>query len=76
MGGNTLEGINKAIKKGASVEVTKGFKPRDLKIGRDSDLLIAFTWGHENGPKKDSGTEYTWNHSNAIVKKHIPLQFL
>ncbi len=65
-----------AIKQGAEVIVTEGFKPRDLKIAEDSELIIAFTWGEGNEPKANSGTAYTWNNSQAAVKIHIPLKEL
>jgi len=76
MKGDTLDGISKTISKGAEVIVTPGFKPRDLKIAEDSDLMIAFTWNEGREPKAKSGTLYTWSHSDATVKIHVPLSEL
>ncbi len=76
MGGNTLDGINQAIDAGANIAITKGFKPRDKKIAKESELLLAFTWGDGKEPKAKSGTAYTWNHCTAPVKHHVPLKEL
>jgi hypothetical protein len=76
MGGNTLDGIARAIKEGAKVQVTEGFKPRNLQVAADSDILIAFTWGESKDKPKDGGTSHTWNNSKAKVKIHVPLKEL
>jgi hypothetical protein len=72
MGGNTLDGIRKAIERGAEVEITAGFKPRNLKVAANTDILLAFTWGEGKEPK-DGGTNHTWKHCTAQVKIHVPL---
>jgi hypothetical protein len=73
---STINGLNKAIAQGAEAVVTPGFKPRDLKIARDAEALLAFTWGDGDKPKKESGTAHTWNHCTALVKLHVPLREL
>ena len=76
LGGNTLRGLDKAIVKGAIVKVTSGFKPRDLQIAQQSEVLIAYTWHNADHPKPKSGTAYTWKECNAYVKTHVPIMNL
>lgn len=76
MGRNTLESIARAITKGAQAIYTQGFKPRDRRIAKDSEVLLAFTWGEGEEPKQGSGTAYTWSNSEAKVKHHVPLKEL
>lgn len=74
MGRSTLEGITKAIEKGAKTTISDDFKARNLKVA-DCDLMIAFTWGEGDEPKQ-GGTHHTWTHSAAPVKIHVPLKEL
>jgi len=71
---NTLLEIAAAIKKGAGLTVSKGFKERNLLVGK-SDAVLAYTFGQESFPK-DGGTLHTWNSSSAKIKTHIPLHEL
>jgi hypothetical protein len=71
---NTMEGITKAIKKGAAVTYSQGFFDRNNLVGK-CDVLIAFTFGSSNDPK-DGGTAHTWHRSSAPIKIHIPLSSL
>lgn len=73
---DTLSELKQAIDKGAQVTVSKGFHARNTKIARDSEHLIAFSFGLSNvEPKKNSGTYDTWNKCKG-VKIHIPLSKL
>jgi hypothetical protein len=76
MGGPTMLGIDKAIDQCARITTSDSFLKRNLKIAKDSELLIAFTWGEGNQPKEKSGTLHTWNNSDAQVKIHVPLKEL
>jgi hypothetical protein len=75
MGGDTLEGITKAILQKAEYTIGKDFLDRDKKIAEESDILLAYTWGEGNEPKP-GGTKHTWDHCNATVKVHTPLHTL
>jgi len=76
LGGSTLNGIARAIDKGASITVSDGLFARNLKVAQDSELLIAYTWGNGDAPKEKSGTRHTWDISQAKVKVHISLGIL
>jgi hypothetical protein len=53
-----LAEINQAIRRGAEVKVTPGFKERNTQVAQDADVLIALTFG--DGPSlKDGGTRDT-----------------
>ncbi len=74
MGGDTLGGITKAIKKGAKIYVNKGgFLARNKQVARSVDYLIAYTFGLGDEPKEDSGTAHTWKYCEAS-KVHVPLE--
>ena len=70
MGGNTLNGIQRAIDKGAIIhEIKEGFFARNLLVGQ-TDILIAFGW--EKGEKPQTkGTLHTWNNSQCTNKIYI-----
>ena len=54
----SLAEINQAIRRGAEVKVTPGFKERNTQVAQDADVLIALTFG--DGPSlKDGGTRDT-----------------
>jgi hypothetical protein len=82
MNGNSLNGIAKAKTKGARLicepyrnEPGNRLLKRNLGIGKDLHLLIAFTWGSGTEPD-DGGTAHCWKHSSAPKKIHIPLHTL
>ena len=54
---NSLNEIQMAIDKGATVVIAKSFWDRNLKIAKESDALIAFTFEKEMTP----GTKHTWD---------------
>lgn len=58
IGVDSLKLMADAIKKGAKVVVTPGFKERNSKIAQDSDYLIAMSYGKE-GKVKEGGTRDT-----------------
>lgn len=66
----TLQGIQKAINKGAVChEIEAGFHARNILVGKDLDLLIAYTFS-STGLPKNGGTSHCWKNSNAIQKIH------
>jgi hypothetical protein len=80
--GNSLAGISKAVNQGATLKDepyrwAKGNRllARNLGIGANLDMLIAFTWGPGSRPA-DGGTAHCWDHSNCKNKIHIPLDTL
>ncbi len=73
MGGDTLDGITKSIKKGAKIYVNKGgFLARNKQVARSVDYLIAYTFGSGDEPA-DGGTSHTWRHCE-VSKEHVPLE--
>lgn len=88
MGGQSLEGISKAIEKGAttwhmqenSIEYFEdppknNFLARNFFIGQ-CDAIIAFSWGDNDNFPNDAGTIHIWKNSTARTKMHIPLHKL
>ena len=65
---NSLNEIQLAIDKGATVIIGKGYFDRNLKIAKESQGLIAFTFDTEMTP----GTKHTWDHCkiDSQVKCH------
>lgn len=51
------------------------FFARNSEIARDSDFLLAFTWGQSEDRPADGGTLDTWNKCRGI-KSHVPLHTL
>jgi len=74
MGASTIDGIQRAIKLGARVEIVEGFHNRNLPVGK-CDVLIASTFGEGDQPK-DGGTSHTWTNSPAPIKIHVPIASL
>jgi len=71
MGANTLDGISKAIQKGAQIVVNdKGFHARNIQVANDVDVLLAYTFGEGKEPRADSGTFHTWKNCPATLKIH------
>jgi hypothetical protein len=76
MGGNTLEGITRALVKGATLIINSGgFHTRNLQVG-DTDVVLAYTFGEREDYPKDGGTSHCWDNSNASVKIHRRIQDL
>lgn len=67
----TLDGIQKAIQKGANVKVYNGLHARNTGIADASQHLVALTFNNATHPK-DGGTMDTWRKSKA-TKWHINL---
>lgn len=56
----SLEEIQLAIEKGAQIFVWKGFYARNAKIAKESDILLAFSFGDS----VEGGTKNTWDQFN------------
>lgn len=67
-----LAAIGLAIRGGAKVTVSPGFKARNLLVG-DCDRLIAFTFGPDRRWPQDGGTRHCWSNSSARTKLHFPI---
>lgn len=51
------------------------FFARNTDIAKQSDFLLAFTWGESDAQPADGGTLDTWNKCRGI-KSHVPLHTL
>jgi hypothetical protein len=73
--GQTMSEIATVIHYGAKKLVYPGFRNRNYAIGRNCDVLLAYTFGKEEFPE-DGGTEHTWHYCKAATKVHIDLNKL
>lgn len=71
MGRNTLEEIDRAREKGATIIVGNGFHDRNTNIAAESEYLIAFTW--DEGVPKSGGTYDTWRKAKQAKRIHVNL---
>ncbi len=75
MGYDTLQQINNAIKKGATMVCSdQGFHARNTLIAKNCDIMIAFSWSDGDTPE-EGGTLDTWKKCKA-KKIHISLNTL
>lgn len=72
---STILEIVEATQHGAQLIMTKGFLPRNVKVAKQSELLIALTWGQGTKEPSGRGTLYTWRRANrkSQTRVHIPL---
>jgi hypothetical protein len=87
MGASTLEGIQRALERGAAASTVTtcapGHKPsasflaRNLLVGR-CDAVLAYSWGARTDFPGDRGTIHTWTHATAPADKkvHVRIQDL
>ena len=61
---DSLHDIENAINKGAIIDISNGFHPRNKKIANKADKLIAF--GENDEPT--GGTKYTYDLTNCDKK--------
>jgi hypothetical protein len=75
MGGNTLDGIRRAIDSGAIVKIGDGFHGRNKRVAQ-SQHMLAFTFGDGDVPK-DGGTKHTWDSAPDWCQRvHVSLSSL
>ncbi len=74
VGINSLTEITEAIKKGAQINVHKGFHARNLLVAK-CDHMIALTW-HIGSEPSDGGTAHTWKNCQSTSKYHVSLSTL
>jgi hypothetical protein len=66
--------IQAAIQNGAIIDTSHhGFHARNTAIAKNSNILIAFSWGTGNMPT-DGGTLDQWRKCKALLKIHVPLR--
>lgn len=68
----TLQGIQKAIDKGAAIDTSNlGFLNRNKAIAANCDAAIAYTFYNGKEPKPKSGTRHTWDRiPDSKIKIH------
>jgi hypothetical protein len=67
LGVDSLAQIKEAIRLGCDVSYYGGFKIRNLYVARDSELMLAFTFGDDKN-LKDGGTKHTFE---EFLRKEI-----
>lgn len=71
IGVNTLQEIQLAIERGATVKTgAGGFKERNTDIAKEADSLLAFTFG-SGAVLKEGGTKDTWNKFATDVQRRF-----
>ena len=77
LGQNTLTSIaHTLLHPHVEMQVYNGFFPRNIGLGKAVYYMLAYTWGTGKTPRSRSGTAYTWEHSPAPAKLHVPLELL
>jgi len=72
---NTIGEIQLALDKGGVGLEYQGFFERNDGIARESDYMIAFSFGEGKEPEKRSGTYYTWSRCKG-VRRHVEIEKL
>ena len=67
---DSLAELSTAIRSGAKIVVTPGFKERNTKVAHDADAMIALTFGNKNRIK-DGGTADTCRKYLSFGKKRL-----
>ncbi len=69
---NSLKMIAEARDQGAIIRVIPGFLNRNTYVARESNVLLAYTWGKGKSPD-DGGTRDTWYKAKDTTRLHISI---
>ena len=62
----SFDDIAAAIEMGAVVEVTPGFKERNVRIAKEGELLLAMTFGEKHKLKESGGSTHCFENFSAF----------